>query len=55
MTDEWTTDATPEIILIAHQRKSYSSCICGWRKLGASHAGHQVEKLKEAGFLRDDI
>jgi hypothetical protein len=38
--------------LVAHQRQSSSSCLCGWAKLGYSHAGHQAEALTAAGFGR---
>jgi hypothetical protein len=40
-------------VLTSHQRADVGSCICGWTKLGRSHAGHQTEKLREAGLLRD--
>lgn len=40
-----------EAILIAHSRRDTGSCLCGWTKWGKSHAGHQVEMLREAGLL----
>jgi len=39
-----------EEVLIAHQRKDISGCICGWSELGRSHPRHQVEMIKEAGI-----
>ena len=42
-----------EAILIAHQRHTIGSCLCGWAELGRSHAGHQVAMLREAGLLTD--
>lgn len=42
-----------EAILIAHQRRDFGSCLCGWSELGKSHAGHQVAMLREAGLLTD--
>lgn len=47
-----TRDAA-EKILIAHQRRDYRSCICGWSELGKSHPGHQVAMLAEAALLAD--
>lgn len=46
-----TIDETAEAILIAHQRRDYRSCLCGWSELGKSHPGHQVAMLREAGLL----
>ncbi|WP_069765973.1 MULTISPECIES: hypothetical protein [unclassified Streptomyces] len=43
-----------ELILVAHQRRDISSCLCGWAELGKSHARHQVAMLREAGLLRDE-
>lgn len=40
-----------EAILISHQRRDAGSCLCGWSELGKSHAGHQADKLREAGLL----
>lgn len=42
-----------ELILVAHQRRDISSCLCGWAELGKSHARHQVTMLREAGLLSD--
>lgn len=44
-------DATAEAILVAHQRRDFRSCLCGWSELGRSHARHQVAMLHEAGVL----
>ena len=44
-------EATAEAVLIAHQRRDFGSCLCGWGELGKSHAGHQVVMLREAGLL----
>lgn len=38
-------------ILIAHQRRDDRSCLCGFDRLGACHARHQVQMLVEAGVL----
>lgn len=43
-----------EVVLVAHQRRDFGSCLCGWDELGKSHAKHQVAKLREAGLLADD-
>ena len=43
-----------ELILVAHQRRDISSCLCGWAELGKSHPGHQVAMLREAGLLPDE-
>lgn len=48
-----TTDETAQAILIAHQRRDYGSCLCGWSELGKSHPGHQVAMLREAALLND--
>jgi hypothetical protein len=50
-----TTSADEEAaaILTAHQRQDSRSCLCGWSKLGASHARHQVAALRAAGLLAD--
>ena len=42
-----------EEILIYHQRRDITGCLCGWSELGKSHPGHQVQLLKEAGLLRE--
>jgi hypothetical protein len=42
-----------EEILIYHQRKDITGCICGWAELGKSHPGHQVEMLTRAGLLAE--
>jgi hypothetical protein len=34
-----------EQVLIKHQRRSIESCLCGWAKLGHSHALHQAEAV----------
>jgi hypothetical protein len=46
-----TVDETTEAILIAHQRRTVGSCLCGWDKLGRSHAGHQAAMLRRAELL----
>lgn len=43
-----------ELVLVAHQRRDISRCLCGWAELGKSHPGHQVEMLREAGLLADE-
>jgi hypothetical protein len=43
-----------ELILVKHQRRNISSCLCGWAELGKSHPRHQVAMLCEAGLLRDE-
>lgn len=37
-------------VLIEHQRMSSQYCLCGWGKLGASHAEHVADALAAAGF-----
>lgn len=39
-------------VLVAHQRKDLTSCICGWAELGRSHAEHVANALEaEVGPL----
>jgi hypothetical protein len=39
-------------ILIAHQRRDIGSCLCGWDKLGHSHAEHVADEiLSQLGVL----
>jgi hypothetical protein len=38
-------------LLIAHQRMDAGTCLCGWAKLGKSHAAHQADELARAGLL----
>lgn len=45
---------TAEAILVAHQRRDFGSCLCGWSELGKSHAAHQVKMLSEAVLLMGD-
>lgn len=40
-------------ILVAHQRRDISGCMCGWSELGRSHAAHVAAVLDGAGALRD--
>lgn len=47
-------NAAAAAILVAHQRRDISGCLCGWAELGKSHPAHQVAKLREAGVLRSD-
>jgi hypothetical protein len=35
-------------VLVYHQRRDISSCMCGWSELGRSHAAHQAELALEA-------
>lgn len=42
-------------VLVAHQRRSSSECLCGWDRLGASHAEHVAEVLDAAGALRTRV
>jgi hypothetical protein len=44
-------DRAAEKILIDHQRRDFSGCICGWAELGKSHPGHQVAMLREGGIV----
>lgn len=32
-------------VLISHQRKDISGCICGWSELGKSFPGHQADEI----------
>jgi len=52
----WAGDTTHEdlttAVLVAHQRRDSSSCLCGWDELGASHARHVALVLRAAGALR---
>ncbi|MGK5677599.1 hypothetical protein [Actinoplanes sp. URMC 104] len=54
MNGEQTVDEAAEAVLVAHQRATDRSCLCGWAKLGRSHPKHQVAKLRQAGLLSDD-
>jgi hypothetical protein len=40
-------------VLIAHQRADAGSCLCGWDKLGASHADHIAQALIDQGAVGD--
>lgn len=40
-------DTDVESVLIAHQRKDISSCLCGWAELGRSHASHVHRELEK--------
>ena len=44
-------------VLVAHQQRANSSCLCGWgvaaAELGKSYAEHVAEVLDAAGALRD--
>jgi len=42
-----------EAILVAHQRRSDSNCMCGELELGDSWAIHVVGLLDVSGALRD--
>lgn len=35
-------------VLVYHQRRDVTSCMCGWAELGRSHAAHQAELALEA-------
>jgi hypothetical protein len=35
-------------ILVAHQRRDISGCICGWSVLGASHPEHIADMFEAA-------
>ena len=50
MFDDYAVDRITEV-LVAHQRQSPISCLCGWAKLGASHPAHQGRIVLAA--LRD--
>lgn len=47
-----TVDENAEAVLVAHQRISFQSCLCGWSELGRSHPRHQVAMLREAELLK---
>ncbi|GIF14789.1 hypothetical protein Ate01nite_48210 [Actinoplanes teichomyceticus] len=49
-----TVDQVAEEVLVAHQRRDFGSCLCGWAELGRSHPRHQVAMLRDAGVLVDD-
>lgn len=49
-----TVSGTAEAVLVAHQRATDRSCLCGWAELGKSHQRHQVAMLAEAGTLATD-
>ena len=40
-------------VLVAHQRRDDSNCLCGELRLGESWAGHVARVLDRAGALRD--
>jgi hypothetical protein len=40
-------------ILVAHQRRDDSNCLCGGLALGESWAAHVAEVLRVSGVLRD--
>jgi hypothetical protein len=40
-------------VLVAHQQREDSSCLCGWRELGRSYADHVAQVLSDAGALRE--
>lgn len=42
-----------EAILVAHQRRADSNCVCGALRLGDSWAAHVAAVLDGAGALRD--
>ena len=42
-----------EAVLVAHQRRDITSCLCGWAELGKSHAAHVAAVLELSGALRD--
>jgi len=45
------SDAAAEAVarvLVAHQRQSAGSCLCGWSRLGLSHPEHQAALVIEA-------
>jgi hypothetical protein len=52
---DFTTDELAEMILVAHQRQTSRSCLCGWDELGRSHAKHQVAMLRKAGLISEVI
>ena len=41
-------------VLMTHQRRDSSSCLCGWSDLGKSHPEHVAAALEQAGALRTD-
>jgi hypothetical protein len=42
-------------VLMAHQRRSDSNCLCGVLELGDSHIDHLVDLLDTVGALRNDV
>jgi hypothetical protein len=42
-------------VLVAHQRMSAGSCLCGWSELGRMHSEHVAEALERAGLLVDYV
>lgn len=34
-------------VLVYHQRKDISGCICGWAVLGASHPNHVLDEYEK--------
>ncbi|SDU42220.1 hypothetical protein [Jiangella alkaliphila] len=44
-------EAVVAAVLVAHQRNTAGSCLCGWSELGHSHAGHVTEVLASARLL----
>jgi hypothetical protein len=41
-----------EALLVAHQRRNITFCLCGWSELGKSWAAHVAKVLDDAGALR---
>jgi hypothetical protein len=35
-------------VLVEHQRKDERACLCGWDRLGASHAEHVADMYEAA-------
>jgi hypothetical protein len=35
-------------VLVAHQHRMDSSCICGWAELGLMHPNHVIEEFEKA-------
>jgi hypothetical protein len=42
--------ASPDTVLVYHQRDDIKGCTCGWAKPGESHPQHQVAALHDAGW-----
>lgn len=44
---DWLQTDEVVMVLVDHQRKDITGCICGWAELGQMHPRHVLEKLIE--------